>query len=195
MSNYISLRHASKITGLCGNTLRKYADNGTIPSYRLPNGDRRFDVSGLCNQRQSVICYARVSTPKQREDLQRQSDAMQSKYGQAEIIKDIGSGLNYKRKGLKAILERAVRGERITLVVTYRDRLARFGFEIIEWIISLAGGQIIVLNQLGTSPLEELTRDLAAIITVFSSRLHGLRSHKNKKAIAEALNESKNGAT
>lgn len=190
MSNYIPLRKAVDLTGLHPNTLRKYADRGDIPIYRAPNGNRQFDVSAFIRRKECVIGYARVSQPKQKADLDRQSEALSVKYPQCEIIRDIGSGLNFKRKGLNAILERAMQGECITLVITYRDRLARFGFDLIERILARTGGKIVVLNQVNTSPVEELSRDLCAIITVFSSRLHGLRSHQNKKNIIEAINRA-----
>lgn len=180
MSDYVPLKKAVKMTGLHPNTLRKYADRGDIPSYRIPNGDRRFDVSSF-GQTSSVVCYARVSTTKQKNDLDTQAKLLAEKYPEAEVFRDIGSGLNFKRKGLKTILERAIQGDRVTVVVTYKDRLARFGFDLIEWIVERNGGQIVVLNQVDTSPMQELVHDLTAIITVFSSRLHGLRSHKNKK--------------
>jgi predicted site-specific integrase-resolvase len=128
-----------------------------------------------------------VSTRKQIEDLQRQADFLHLKYPEAEVVKDIGSGLSFKRKGLQALLERALRGESLTVVVTYRDRLSRFGFDLIEQLVKRSGGSIVVLNQVSTSPVEELTRDLTAIITVFGSRIHGLRSHKSKKALAQAI--------
>jgi predicted site-specific integrase-resolvase len=87
---YLPLREARAVTGLCGNTLRKYADSGRIPCFRLPNGDRRFDVSAFVEQQRHVIGYARVSTRKQTEDLQRQADFLHLKYPGAEIVKDIG---------------------------------------------------------------------------------------------------------
>jgi predicted site-specific integrase-resolvase len=101
-------------------------------------------------------------------------------YPQAEIVKDIGSGLNYKRKGLKALLERALNGDRLEVIVTHKDRIARFGFDIIEWLIEQRGGRIMVLDQTKGSPEQELVQDLMAIIHVFSSRLYGLRSYKDK---------------
>lgn len=191
MSAFLSLKKAVEATDLHPNTLRKYADNGTIPSYRIPNGDRRFDVSSIVGSKSSVVCYCRVSTPKQKADLDRQAEWLSERYPAAEVIKDIGSGLNFKRKGLRAVLERCLRGERIKVVVSYRDRLARFGFELVEWLIVRTGGEVVVLNQLDTSPQAELVADLMAVITVFSSRLHGLRSYKNtlKSNLAEA-NES-----
>ena len=105
---------------------------------------------------------------------------MREHYPEAEIIKDIGSGLNYKRKGLKSILERAVRGDKLKVVVAHRDRLCRFGFELIEHIVKLAGGEIVVLKESSLSPEQELTADLLSIIHVFRCRLHGLRNYKSK---------------
>lgn len=171
---------ASKITGLHPNTLRKYAEEGKIPHTKDSRGNRLYDVSAYQNFKVSTICYARVSTPKQKGDLERQCKYLRDKYPKAELVKDIGSGLNFKRKGLQSILERAMRGECITIVVSYRDRLARFGFDLIEWIITRSKGKIVVLNQVDSSPTEELTADLMAIVTVFSSRLHGLRNYRNK---------------
>lgn len=194
MTAYVSLKKAVEITGLHPHTLRKYADRGDIPHYRIPNGDRRFDVSGFVQQKRVCVCYARVSQPKQKEDLDRQCELLRAKYPDGECIRDIGSGLNFKRKGLRALLGRALSGESITVVVTYKDRLARFGFDLIEWILQRNGGEVVVLNKVDTSPVDELTRDLTAIITVFASRLHGLRSHKVKKDLAEAVRETERKA-
>jgi hypothetical protein len=113
---------------------------------------------------------------------------MRSKYPNAEIVKDIGSGINFKRKGLLSILERSISGAIITLVVAYRDRLARFGSGIIEFILNRNGGKIVVLNEVSLSPEEELTKDLLTILHVFSCRLHGLKKYKAK--IAEDSNLS-----
>ncbi len=97
---------------------------------------------------------------------------MRAKYPKAEIVKDIGSGLNYKRKGLKSLLGRAMRGDQLEVVVAHRDRLARFGFELIEWIIQQNGGRVVVLKQTNLSPEQELTNDLLSILHVFSCRMH-----------------------
>jgi putative resolvase len=186
MSSHVPLRKAVELTGLHPNTLRKYADRGDIPSFRIPNGDRRFDVSGFIRRKKSVVGYARVSQSKQKPDLDRQAEILSARFPGCEIVRDIGSGLNFKRKGFVSLLERAMRGESLTVVVTYRDRLARFGFDLVERIVSRTGGEIVVLHQIDTSPVEELVRDLVAIVTVFSSRIHGLRSGRIKKDIAQA---------
>lgn len=187
MNSYIPLKKAVEQTGLHPNTLRKYADNGRIPHYRGPNGNRYFDVSGIVNARSAVVCYCRVSTTKQRGDLDRQAEWLSAQFPEAEVVRDIGSGLNFKRKGLRSLLERAMRGERLKIVVSYRDRLARFGFDLIEWVVQRSGGEILVLNKLDSSPESELVADLMAVVTVFSSRLHGLRSYKRslKSHLAE----------
>lgn len=175
---YVSSKQASKQLGLHPNTLRHYADNGTIESYRTESGQRRYNVEAyLGQQKQSTtICYCRVSSQKQRDDLKRQVQFMREQYPGAEVIKDIGSGLNYKRRGLKSILERAMRGEQLEIVVAHKDRLARFGFELIEWIIQESGGRFVVLKQTNLSPEQELTNDLLNILHVFSCRMHGLRN-------------------
>ncbi|KHD05830.1 DNA invertase [Candidatus Thiomargarita nelsonii] len=185
----VTSKEASKLLGLHPNTLRHYADNGSIETYRTKSGQRRDNVEAYLGlQKQSVtICYCRVSSPKQREDLKRQVQYMREQYPKAEIIKDIVRSLNYKRKGLKAILGRAMRGEQLEIVVAHKDRLARFGFELIEWIIQQSSGRIMVLKQTNLSPEQELTNDLLSILHVFSCRMHGLRNYKSQ--VRQALSE------
>lgn len=192
---YYKMREASKILGLCPDTLRKYADSGRIKTIRSAGNHRRFDIESYENYDapiSSVICYCRVSSKKQVDDLTRQVAYMRSKFPEAEILKDIGSGLNFKRKNFQSILERCLRGDKLTLIVAHRDRLCRFGFEIIEYLINSNGGEIMVLNQSKESPESELTADLLAILTVFSCRMHGLRKYSDdiKKNKAFCIEES-----
>lgn len=179
---YVSSRIAVKRLGVHANTLRRWADDKKIKYIRTASGQRKYDVDtylGLHTKATEVV-YCRVSSYKQKNDLQRQVEFMQNKYYDAEVIKDIGSGINFKRKGLKAILERAMQGERITLIIAHKDRLARFGFDLIQWVIERSGGKIVVLDKSVFSPEQELTKDLLSILHVFSARLHGLRSYKDK---------------
>ncbi|NEO67483.1 MAG: IS607 family transposase [Moorea sp. SIO4G2] len=182
----IPIRKAVELTGLSKNTLRKYADNGTIRCQRTPSGYRLFDTESFLSQgrrqaRQSTtICYCRVSSNKQFDDFVRQVAYMHSIFPEAEIIKDIGSGLNYKRKGLRAILERLMCCDQLTLVVACRDRLTRFGFELFEYLVSLNGGKILVLDRSESCRGSELTADLLSIIHVFCCRVHGLRKYGKK---------------
>ena len=187
---YLPLRKAVERLGLHPNTLRTYADDGIIPSIRNPAGQRLFDVDAWLRVAEGavVVCYCRVSSYKQRDDLERQIERMHSVYPQAEIIKDIASGLNFKRKGLQSILERLLRGDKLKLVVAHRDRLARFGFDLFRFLIERNGGELLVLDAGVGSPPTELTEDLLAILHHFSCRMPGQRSHKGKadKALPES---------
>ena len=133
-----------------------------------------YTVSRLPNS--SAI--AGVSSAKQRGDLQRQVAQMRELYPDAEIVTDVAGGLNWQRKGLLSILERLHRGDKLDVVVAHRDRLARFGFELIEWLVVQNGGAVLVLNQSDASPESELTEDLLAILHTFSCRMHGLRRYR-----------------
>lgn len=179
---YITLRKAVEFLGLHPNTLRKYADEGKINSIKNEAGQRLYDVESY--QRNSAnavtICYCRVSSAKQRDDLERQIEFMRDKYPNADIVKDIGSGLNFKRKGLQALLVRLMRGDKLTIIVACRDRLCRFGFELFQFMVEQNGGQIVVLSSPVHCPETELTADLLAILHVFSCRMHGLRSYSKK---------------
>jgi predicted site-specific integrase-resolvase len=205
---YLPSREACRILSIHPNTLRRYADNGTIEFFKTESGQRRYNVEAYLGlqQQTSTICYCRVSSSKQRDYLGRQVEFMQSRYPNTEIVKDIGSGLNYKRKGLKSILERAMRGDKLEIVVAHKDRLARFagksfcatktfaceGFELIEWIVQQSGGKVVVLKQTNLSPEQELTNDLLSILHVFSCRMHGLRNYK--KQVQQALSEPEENA-
>lgn len=179
---YVPLRKAIEKLGLHPNTLRRYADEGKIQIIKNEAGQRLYDVEsyirGAANS--SLICYCRVSSSKQRDDLQRQIAYMQSLYPKAEIIQDIGSGLNFKRKGLRSLLDRLLRGDKLKIIVACRDRLCRFGFELIQYMVEQNGGEILVLDQSVHCPETELTTDLLSIIHVFSCRMHGLRKYSKK---------------
>lgn len=187
------MREAVKFLGLHPNTIRKYADEGRIGSVRNEAGQRLIDVDSYTGRqrRRAVVAYCRVSSQKQKDDLARQIIWMRTQFPEAEIIQDIGSGLNFKRKGLKTILDRLLRGDELTIVVGHRDRLARFGFELIEHLVDANGGTVLVLDKRETSPQEELTADLLAILHVFSCRMHGLRRYRD--AIKEDPSVSESG--
>lgn len=180
---YIPLRKAVDFLGLHPNTLRRYADEGKIKSIKNEAGQRLYDVESYTRSDSTgtaVVCYCRVSSSKQRDDLNRQVVYMQSLYQEAEIIRDIGSGINFKRKGMQSLLERLMRGDKFTLVVACRDRLARFGFELFQFMVEQNGGEIVVLDKTVHSLESELTTDLLSILHVFSCRMHGLRKYSKK---------------
>jgi putative resolvase len=192
--SYVKLREAVERTGLHPHTLRKYADSGEIPSIRTPAGQRLFDIDRFVGNQHPAhtIVYARVSSRKQQDDLERQIAYLKAKEPAAEVISDIASGLNFKRKGLRAILERCLQGDQLTVVVAHRDRLARFGFELIAWLIERNGGQVVVLSKSAhTSPTDELFQDLLAVLSVFGARMHGLRKYRDQIAQDPAVSDSR----
>jgi predicted site-specific integrase-resolvase len=175
-------REAARILGVHPNSLRKWADNGEINCIRTKSGQRRYDVDSYIGKSttSTTICYCRVSSHKQRDDLERQVEFLRNQYPTAEFVRDIGSGLNFKRKGLKTILERAMSGTHITLVVAHRDRLARFGIDLIRQFIEQNGGKLVVLDETLLSPEQELTNDLLNIVHVFSARMHRRGNYKKQ---------------
>ncbi len=179
MAKYVPLRVAVERLGMHPNTLRRYAEGGKIDYIKNEAGQRLFDVDGYIGKASTaiIICYARVSSRHQSNDLPRQRDQLLSSYPGAEVVTDIGSGLSFKRKGLLTILERLMQGDKLTLVVAHKDRLARFGFDLIKWMVERNGGTIVVLNAIEHSPQQELVSDLLAIITVFGARVNGLRRY------------------
>ena len=142
-----------------------------------------------------VIGYCRVSTKKQKDDLERQVDNVKTyllaKGKPFEIISDIGSGINYKNRGLNKLINMIINGEVETVVVLYKDRLVRFGYELIEDIANRFSTDIEIIDTSERSFEEELSLDLIQIITVFSSKINGRRSSKTKKLLEEVVkNES-----
>ena len=161
MKTYKTPRESAKILGISIDSLRRQARAGTIDYIRTPGGQRRYDVDGYFAQQTgsdvTTICYCRVSGKAQADALASQVEYMRSKYPDAEIVQDYGSGINFKRKGLKAILDRILRGDKLRVVVAHRDRLARFGGEVIQHVVESNGGEVVVLDQTVCSPEEELS--------------------------------------
>jgi predicted site-specific integrase-resolvase len=186
-NKYIKPKEASEIIGVNIDTLRRMAKRGELKHIRTDNGRYLFDVSSFIKrgnpeiQKRKTLCYARVSSRGQKSDLQNQIALLKTKYPETEVIFDFGSGLNFKRKGLQKILDLAYKGELKEIVVTYKDRLCRFGFELVEYILETqSNAKIVVLNKNNTAVESELATDLLSIITVFSARMHGLRKYKNQ---------------
>ena len=187
---WVKIKKAAEFYGVHVTTVRKYAESGHVKAKRTATGRWMFDIGESSDIKCSTICYCRVSSRKQQDDLARQVVYMRETFPKAEVISDIGSGLNYKRAGLKSILDRLMRGEKLTIVVAHKDRLARFGTELIEHLINTNGGELMVLNKTVHSPEQELTQDLLAILTVFSCRMHGLRRYTDKIKEDKNLSES-----
>jgi excisionase family DNA binding protein len=179
--NYDRPSIAAKKLGVSTKTLERWADAGQIDFYLTKGGQRRYNTASITSKQERVILlYARVSSRKQRSDLERQIEFLESYYPGAEVVSDIGSGLNYNRQGLKALLERVFAGDVRMVVVCHKDRLCRFGAELISWIADHFNCKLVVFNQASLSPEREMVEDILAIVHVFSCRLYGLRKYKNK---------------
>jgi len=186
---FIPSRDAVKILGVHYQTLYRYEKAGIIETIRTPGGKRLYNVETFLSKNtkeleeknviKEKICYCRVSTNSQKNDLMRQVDYMKNKYPDYTIITDIGSGINFKRKGLQKIIRLAIDNKIDKIVVAYKDRLCRMGYDMIEFIIQeYSNGEIIIENDISLSPEEEVVKDLLQILTVFSARVNGLRSYK-----------------
>jgi predicted site-specific integrase-resolvase len=173
-------------------TLRNWAVAGKIDFIQTPCGKRMYNKCQVLQRlgvdeqetRRSVV-YARVSSSHQKEDLDRQLQRLQSEFPSYDTYSDIGSGLNWHRKGLRAILEGVYNNDIGEVVVTYRDRLCRFGFELLEWIFEKHRVKLVVLDSLPPATTEngagELAEDLLAITTYFVAKNNGRRAGRNRK--------------
>lgn len=175
-------RKATQAIGVCANTLRTWAGEGKIKYVRTAAGQRLYDVSSFLQSTVSKrkIIYCRVSSRNQKDDLQSQIQYLRQRYPNHELIEDIGSGLNFKRKGFTALLDAILSGLVEEVVISHRDRLCRFGFEFIEHIATKYACKLVVLDETKLSPQAELVQDLLSIIHVFSCRIYGLRKYRNK---------------
>jgi len=199
MNKLVSIQEAAKFLGISPQTLRRWEREGKeIAVERTRGKQRRYDLSkmrplaiGPCKLSEGItLAYARVSSHDQKEDLQRQEKMLEmfcSSHGWSfEIISDLGSGMNYHKKGLRRLLAKMMDGSIGRLVLTHKDRLLRFGSELVFAICEMKGIEIVVINKSDEPSFEEeLAADVLEIITVFSARLYGSRSRKNKKLIAD----------
>jgi len=190
---YVSPQEARFIFKVSNSTLRRWDQTGKISTIRTPSGRRLYsnqiyqDAITHCNDAKEAqkICYCRVSSHGQKNDLKRQVESLRSQFPDHTIIQDIGSGINWKRTGLKTILELAMQGKLSEVVVAHRDRLCRFAFELIQWILEQNNVQLVVLDEGIQTSEQELAEDLLSIIHVFSCRQMGKRRYKKKEKIVK----------
>jgi putative resolvase len=198
MKNTYAPREFSKLVGRTVNTLQKWDREGTLVAHRTPTNrryythDQYLSFIGRHASEKKIVTYCRVSSAGQKKDLASQKAAVEqfciaSGRDIGVRFEDIGSGLNYKRKGFVSLLEMVERGETSEIVIAHTDRLVRFGFEWFDKFCSDHGTKITVMNAESLSPEEEMTKDLLSIVHCFSSRLYGLRKYKKK--ITEILQE------
>jgi putative resolvase len=193
---FATLRDAKNHYDCNHKTIWKWADDGVIGSYATPGGQRRYEIiANIPVDAKINYCYCRVSSAKQKDDLDRQINSMQCEFPEHRIVTDIASGINWKRRGLKTILESAMLGNCGQVVVAHRDRLARFGFELIEWILRTNGADLVVQHKdVEASPATELAEDIIAITTVFACKHYGKRRYAQKSDDNEESRDISNAA-
>ena len=201
-SDLIRIGPAARLLGVTPQTLRKWEALGhLVPTRKSPGGTRYYSTSQLLGHHPGglpTVCYARVSSHDQKADLERQAALLET-YCAAHgwtslVIRDLGSGMNYRKKGLHQLLEMILERRTQRLVLSHRDRLLRFGAELVFTLCELRGIEVVVIHQ-GEQPSfeEELAQDVLEIITVFSARLYGSRSRKHRKlmdTLAETMPEA-----
>ncbi|QUV79150.1 IS607 family transposase [Chloracidobacterium thermophilum] len=182
MTRYVKPREAADYFGVCLHTLRRWEQKGWINATRTPSGRAiRYDLDSYIKtpgKVKRVVLYARVSSRGQKPDLERQIARLVNLYPGAEVVGEVGGGLNFKRPKFLALLERVRAGDVGTIVVARRDRLCRFGFEFVEWYCHQYGCEVLVLDDDHLSPQQELVEDILTILHCFSSRLYGLGKYR-----------------
>jgi predicted site-specific integrase-resolvase len=184
------------VLGVSIPTLRRWEATGKIAAEHTTGGHRRYDLTKLRpelfraaeKEARRTVAYARVSSHDQKDDLERQKQVLElycARQGWTfEVIADLGSGMNYHKKGLKRLLNDVVEGRIGRLVISHKDRLLRFGAELVFAICEAKDVEVVILNQGEDTTFEEdLAKDVLEIITVFSARLYGSRSHKNQRLL------------
>ena len=196
MDRLVGIGEAAKALGVSITTLRRWEATGRIEAVRTDGGHRRYDLAKLrpemfyekCDSARATIAYARASSHDQKDDLERQKQVLElycARQGWTfEVIADLGSGMNYQKKGLKRLLSAILEGSVGRLVIAHKDRLLRFGAELVFAICEAKQVEVVILNQGEDTAFEEdLAKDVLEIITVFSARLYGSRSRKNQKLL------------
>ena len=169
MENFVSGKKASEILGVHQRTLYQWEEKKQIETIRTPGGKRMYNVKKYLEtknengkpvkvnnseinkliENNGKYLYARVSSLDQKEDLVRQEKLLKEKYPNYKLISDIGSGMNLNRKGLRTLIDKSIKGEVKEVIIVHKDRLCRYGYELIENIIEkYSNGKIIILDNL-----------------------------------------------
>lgn len=200
---FYSIGQFSKLIGKTNQTLRNWDKDGTLKPHHVSESGYRYysqeQLNHFLGLKQEVqlnkktIGYCRVSSNKQKDDLERQIENvktyMYAKGYSFEIISDIVSGINYNKKGLNQLIDMITNSEVEKIVILYKDRLIRFGYELIENICNKYGTTIEIIDNTEKTEEQELVEDMIQIVTVFSERLQGKRANKAKKMIKELLED------
>lgn len=196
MDKFGSAANLKKTFSISPHALRKWAENRLVAVVRMPGGKRLYrldDVKkllGVQTETRSKICYARVSSSKQTEDLKRQISDLKELYQGYEIIQDVGSALNFKRTGFVSLVQKICSGSVAEIVVMHKDRLCRFGFELFELICEKHNTAMKIHERFGSGDEHrELADDLLAVSNYFVAKNNGRRAAKNRKRRRETAEE------
>ena len=188
----VKIGEAARILGSTPETLHKWESTGELlPARKIRSGTRYYAVNELLNLHNEdapTVGYARVSSHDQKADFDRQHAALEAycaaKGWRSYIIRDLGSGMNYRKKGFQELLEMILRGKIRRLVLTHKNRLLPFGAGLVFTLCEMQNVEIVIIHtQEQPSFEEELAQDVLEIITVFSARLYGARSKKHRKLL------------
>ncbi len=195
MKQFLSVGEAAAMLGVAVSTLRRWhSSKKLIPQCRSIGGHRRYSVSQVLaithpdqiKQNRINVGYARVSSHDQKKDLETQKQRL-ADYGERfdtfDVIDDLGSGLNYRKKGLRRLIQRVCQSKIDKLVLIHKDRLLRFGSEIIFQLCAYFGTEVVILEEVNETFENRLCHDVIELMTVFSARLYGKRSHRNRKSL------------
>ena len=176
---FVKLSEAAKFHNTSIRTIYRWRDNNQISYIVSPSGQYMYKIgkNEVTSQRTKVI-YIRVSSSKQKDDLQRQKDYAIKQFSSHKIISDVGSGLNFKRPGLRRLLKMVFSGNIEEIIITSKDRLCRFGYDLIEWICSENSTKLMVLEKdQGMSKESEFVRDVLSIIQIYTCKWNGSRRY------------------
>jgi len=172
---------AAKFFGVCNRTLSRWKDSGQIAYKQKPSGQFIYAIptKSTTDQKRekSKIIYVRVSSRKEMDDLKRQTHFLQTKFPNHKVIDDIGSGLNFKRRGLLNLLQLVIKGDVEEIVVSSKDRLCRFGYELVHWLCEQHNTKILVLQSSQETEEQQFVTDVLSIIQIYTCKWNGRRRY------------------
>lgn len=198
MPRLVKAQEAALFYNISLSNLRKWAREGRVEVRETPGGRYQYVLPDANGDAEHVpqdgwtpnIIYARVSSRKQQDDLERQALQLQQLYPGYTLVKDVGSGINYQRKGFQAILERLFSGNIHRVVVAHQDRFTRFGYDFFQWMFQRFGATLESVERPNPSNGEDLVADIMEVFTVFTARYYGRRKYnKDRDAETEVLSD------
>ncbi len=187
---WVSIGQIAQFYGVTCQTIRNWEKEGMFTVKRTKGGHRRFlleEITGTADEAEKTVIYSRVSSHEQKPDLKRQSEGLleychEKGFEQIEAVEEVGSGMNYRKRGLRKLIAQIIRGEVKRIVVNFKDRLMRFGKEILAQLCALKRVEIIEVSEPAEMSFEQdLVNDVLMIMTVYTSKIYGKRAHRNRR--------------